>query len=107
MRELLAVTVTQRCAVRRQAHVLEGQRPASLLRGGPRLLPANACPLLLAACCLLPAAIDAGKPPVLSVDPHVPALLAYAQLAAQQVSGAPVVTASGEMIANLSISDLR
>ncbi|KAI3429675.1 hypothetical protein D9Q98_005760 [Chlorella vulgaris] len=48
-----------------------------------------------------------GKPPVLSVDPHVPALLAYAQLAAQQVSGAPVVTASGEMIANLSISDLR
>lgn len=30
----------------------------------------------------------AGKPPVLSVNPHVPALLAYAQQAAQQVSGA-------------------
>lgn len=29
----------------------------------------------------------AGKPPVLSVNPHVPALLAYAQLAAQQVGG--------------------
>lgn len=48
-----------------------------------------------------------GKPPVLSVNPHVPALLAYAQLAAQQVSGAPVVTDSGELIANLSISDIR
>lgn len=30
----------------------------------------------------------AGKPPVLSVSPHVPALLAYAQLAAQQVRAA-------------------
>lgn len=48
-----------------------------------------------------------GKPPVLSVSPHVPALLAYAQLASQQVSGAPVVTDSGELIANLSISDIR
>ncbi|KAL4418674.1 hypothetical protein ABPG77_010621 [Micractinium sp. CCAP 211/92] len=48
-----------------------------------------------------------GKPPVLSVNPHVPALLAYAQLASQQVSGAPVVTDSGELIANLSISDIR
>ncbi|KAL4421528.1 hypothetical protein ABPG75_010819 [Micractinium tetrahymenae] len=48
-----------------------------------------------------------GKPPVLSVNPHVPALLAYAQLAAQQVSGAPVVTDRGELIANLSISDIR
>jgi CBS domain-containing protein len=48
-----------------------------------------------------------GKPPVLSVNPHVPALLAYAQQAAQQVSGAPVVTDSGELIANLSISDIR
>lgn len=37
----------------------------------------------------------------------MPALLAYAQLAAQQVSGAPVVTDTGELIANLSISDLR
>ncbi|EFN59772.1 hypothetical protein CHLNCDRAFT_133443 [Chlorella variabilis] len=48
-----------------------------------------------------------GKPPVLSVNPHLPALLAYAQFAAQQVSGAPVVTDSGELIANLSISDIR
>lgn len=32
--------------------------------------------------------LTAGKPPVLSVNPHVPALLAYAQQAAQQVSGA-------------------
>ena len=51
--------------------------------------------------------LPAGKPPVLSVNPHVPALLAYAQLAAQQVSGAPVVTDGGELIANLSISDIR
>ncbi|GAB4822523.1 hypothetical protein N2152v2_009569 [Parachlorella kessleri] len=48
-----------------------------------------------------------GKPPVLSVNPHVPALLAYDQMARQQVSGAPVVADSGELIANLSISDLR
>ena len=41
------------------------------------------------------------------MNPHVPALLAYAQLAAQQVSGAPVVTDAGELIANLSISDIR
>ena len=60
-------------------------------------------------CCTCgPGRCRAGKPPVLSVSPHVPALLAYAQLAGQQVSGAPVVTdADGELIANLSISDIR
>ena len=44
---------------------------------------------------------------MLSVSPHAPALLAYAQLAAQQVSGAPVIADSGELIANLSVSDIR
>ncbi len=44
---------------------------------------------------------------MLSVDPHTPALLAYHSMAQQGVNGAPVVAADGELIANLSISDLR
>lgn len=49
----------------------------------------------------------AGKPPVQAVSPHVPTLLAYARMAAQHVSASPVVTDEGELIANLSVSDLR
>jgi 5'-AMP-activated protein kinase regulatory gamma subunit len=48
-----------------------------------------------------------GKPPVVQVNPHSPALVAFGAMAAAQVSGAPVVTDAGELIANLSISDLR
>jgi 5'-AMP-activated protein kinase regulatory gamma subunit len=48
-----------------------------------------------------------GKPPVVSVSPHMPTLMAYDLMAMQGVSGAPVVTDEGELIANLSVSDLR
>lgn len=48
-----------------------------------------------------------GKPPVVSVDPHVPALLAFMQMLDAGVTGAAVVNAEGEMVANLSVSDLR
>lgn len=48
-----------------------------------------------------------GKRPVVSVDAHMPTLTAYAKIASAGISGAPVVTESGEVIANLSISDLR
>ena len=81
-----------------------GWPQAELPPAKPRTPPPPACiPSALPRSPFLPA----GKPPVLSVNPHVPALLAYAQLAAQQVSGAPVVTDGGELIANLSISDIR
>eukprot|EP00195_Chlamydomonas_chlamydogama_P014669 CAMPEP_0202900886 /NCGR_PEP_ID=MMETSP1392-20130828/12091_1 /ASSEMBLY_ACC=CAM_ASM_000868 /TAXON_ID=225041 /ORGANISM="Chlamydomonas chlamydogama, Strain SAG 11-48b" /LENGTH=388 /DNA_ID=CAMNT_0049587343 /DNA_START=36 /DNA_END=1199 /DNA_ORIENTATION=- len=50
----------------------------------------------------------ADKPPVVTVDPHVPTVLAYDKMLAAGVSAAAVVAAgSGEIIANLSISDLR
>lgn len=45
------------------------------------------CPSACHARLPCPRALAAGKPPVLSVNPHVPALLAYAQLASQQVGG--------------------
>lgn len=49
-----------------------------------------------------------GKPPVATVDPHTPTLLALKSMLAAGVSGAAVVaTGSGVAIANLSISDLR
>ncbi len=48
-----------------------------------------------------------GKPPVVSVSPHQPTLMAYDLMAQTGVSGAPVITDDGELIANLSISDLR
>ena len=80
------------CSCRGTALPLLQRHPDAACRSG-------ACP---AAHSLPP-----GKPPVLSVNPHVPALLAYAQLAAQQVSGAPVIAESGELIANLSVSDIR
>lgn len=48
-----------------------------------------------------------GKRPVVSVDAHMPTLTAYAKISSAGISGAPVVTESGEVIANLSISDLR
>lgn len=48
-----------------------------------------------------------GKPPVESVSPHIPTLLAFQKMSAAGVSGAAVVPDSGELIANLSISDLR
>ena len=49
-----------------------------------------------------------GKPPVATVDPHTPTLLALKSMLAAGVSGAAVVaTGSGVAIANLSICDLR
>ena len=48
-----------------------------------------------------------GKPPVVQVSPHTPTLIAYDLMARAGVSGAPVVTDEGELIANLSTSDLR
>ena len=48
-----------------------------------------------------------GKPPVVSVSPHMPALMAYDLMAREGVSGAPVITDEGEFIANISVSDLR
>jgi len=50
-----------------------------------------------------------GRPPVFSVSPHVPTLLAYHAMSQQGVSGAPVISEDedGELIANISISDLR
>lgn len=48
-----------------------------------------------------------GRPPVFTVDPHVPTLLAFHAMAQQGISGAPVVTAEGDLVANISISDLR
>lgn len=41
------------------------------------------------------------------LDPNTPTLLAYEQLAAAGVTGAPVLSSQGEIIANLSISDIR
>lgn len=49
----------------------------------------------------------AGKPPVVSVSPHIPTLLAYEHMLSEGVSGAAVVADSGELIANLSLSELR
>lgn len=48
-----------------------------------------------------------GKPPPISVDPHVPTLLALERMLAENTSGVPVVSEGGELIANLSISDFR
>jgi CBS domain-containing protein len=55
-----------------------------------------------------------GKAPVLTVDPHTPALLALREMRDAGVSGAAVVSAGGgpaggegTAIANLSVSDLR
>lgn len=48
-----------------------------------------------------------GKRPVVAVNAHTPALVAYSQISSAGISGAPVVTDSGEVIANLSTSDIR
>lgn len=48
-----------------------------------------------------------GKPPVVSVNAHTPTLVAYGTMSSSGVSGAPVVTDAGEIIANLSTSDVR
>jgi hypothetical protein len=44
---------------------------------------------------------------LVTVDPHMPTLLAYEMMLREGVSGAAVVSKAGELIANLSISDLR
>jgi hypothetical protein len=44
---------------------------------------------------------------VVRLQPVTPTLLAYQQLADAGVTGAPVVSADGLLIANLSISDIR
>ena len=41
------------------------------------------------------------------LEPHVPTLLAYEKLSAAGVTGAPIISPQGELIANLSISDIR
>lgn len=48
-----------------------------------------------------------GKPPVISVSPYLPTIMAYDLMAQEGVSGAPVITDEGELIANISVSDLR
>lgn len=44
---------------------------------------------------------------IVVLQPTTPTLLAYKQLADAGVTGAPVVSADGVLIANLSISDIR
>lgn len=52
--------------------------------------------------------VAAGRPPVKTVAPDTPTLLALRDMLAAGVSGAAVChTGSGEMIANLSVSDVR
>ena len=46
-------------------------------------------------------------PPLVAVSPDMSTLLALDHMLTLGVSGAPVVTSGGEMVANLSISDLR
>jgi CBS domain-containing protein len=46
-------------------------------------------------------------PEVVHLQPNTPTLLAYKQLADAGVTGAPVVSTDGRLIANLSISDIR
>lgn len=41
------------------------------------------------------------------LEPHIPTLLAYEKLSAAGVTGAPIISQQGELIANLSISDIR
>ena len=48
-----------------------------------------------------------GKGPLVLLQPHTPTLLAFEQLAAAGVTGAPVIAGDGELIANLSVSDIR
>jgi CBS domain-containing protein len=48
-----------------------------------------------------------GRPPLLAVGAHEVTLLAFARMTEAGVSGAPVTTDAGELIANLSVSDLR
>lgn len=50
--------------------------------------------------------LDSGRE-VVSVDPHTPTLAAFAMLASRQLAGAPVIADTGDLVANLSISDLR
>jgi len=47
------------------------------------------------------------KAPLVAVDANMPTLLAFDRMLAAGVSGAPVVSPSGELVANLSLSDLR
>ncbi|KAG1663644.1 hypothetical protein FOA52_011699 [Chlamydomonas sp. UWO 241] len=44
---------------------------------------------------------------IVSVDPNAPTLLAFDYMLGAGVSGAPVVSPQGELVANLSVSDLR
>lgn len=46
-------------------------------------------------------------PEMVHLQPNTPTLLAYKQLADAGVTGAPVVSTDGRLIANLSISDIR
>lgn len=41
------------------------------------------------------------------LEPQTPTLLAYENLSAAGVTGAPIISPQGELIANLSISDIR
>lgn len=52
--------------------------------------------------------MDTDKADTLVVlEPHIPTLLAYEKLSAAGVTGAPIISQQGELIANLSISDIR
>ncbi len=54
----------------------------------------------------LPGLFD-DRRPMITVDPNALTLLAFEGMLARGVSGAPVVNADGEIVANLSVSDLR
>ena len=69
----------------------------------------GALPESLASASLADLGLLSGRPPVMTVDPHTPTLLALRSMLEAGVSGAAVVApgGGGEMMANLSISDLR
>lgn len=41
------------------------------------------------------------------LEPHTPTLLAYEKLCGAGVTGAPIISQQGQIIANLSLSDIR
>lgn len=45
--------------------------------------------------------------PLVTVEPHMPTIVAFDNMVKAGVTGAAVLSDKGEMIANLSISDLR
>ncbi len=67
----------------------------------------NTCAYVHSTITQPPSTPPLGKPPVISVSPHVPTLIAYQKMLDAGVSGAAVTADTGELIANLSLSELR